>query len=323
MQRLNTILLFLYGACVAGDARYDETVSAQYIWTNQVLDSKPEQIESWSCGLACNTVKNVHNARVTQYGKLQTMGMVAQYGDGECIVAFRGSKNFLNELLDADFVWTKPYDSCPYCKVHKGFYDSWLSLRGQTFSDLTALGCDQKPIRFTGHSLGAAMAALASFDLAKNYTLKHVYTYGQPRVGNGDWVDAFGKRLANVPYFRVTNYMDAVPHLPPKGFCPTDPPNKTDQPFHTSTGYNHPGPEVFYNATKMGSYSVCVSGEDASCSDQYTLARCLLHDAHNCDHCSYLGLNPCDQNNPKPHCIEPKADADELRTHPGGQDVIV
>lgn len=315
MQRLVAILLFTSGTCVAGNVNYDETVSAQYIWMNQITGFKPAQIESWSCGLACDTVKDVHNARVTQYGlPLQTMGVVAQYGAGECIVAFRGSKTFLNYLLDDfDFVWTKPYNSCPDCKVHKGFYDSWVSLRGQTFSDLTALGCDQKPIRVTGHSLGAAMAAIASFDLAQNYTLKHVYTYGQPRVANQDWVDAFGKRLANVPYFRVTNYMDAVPHLPPKGFI-----DRSDN--MEAFGYRHPGPEVFYNATKLGSYSVCASGEDASCSDQYNVAECLLH---TCDHCSYLGMNPCKQNNPKPECVEPKAEVAELGGHTGGQDVMV
>ena len=73
------------------------------------------------------------------------------------------------------------------------------------------------------------------------------------------WVDAFQEKMANLPYFRVTDYMDAVPHLPPRG------------------GFQHPGPEVFYNATKMGSYKTCPTGEDKTCSGQYYLLECLLH----------------------------------------------
>jgi len=285
-----------------GVPSYDEDVATQYIWLNQVTGFPSEQIRNWTCGLACDTVKDVHNVRVTHQGlPLQTLGVVAQYGQDECVLAFRGSKTLLNYLLDDFyFVWTQPYNStCPECRVHKGFYDSWLSLREQTFADLTALGCDKKPIRVTGHSLGAAIAVIASFELQEHYTLKHVYTFGQPRVANQAWVETFQRNMATIPYFRVVDYMDAVPHLPPKGFALIK-----DSPGIALSGYLHPGPEIFYNATRMGSYRACSGGEDPTCSDQYYLAECLLH---TCCHCSYLGLNPCALNDAKPQCIQPKS----------------
>jgi hypothetical protein len=222
------------------------------------------------------------------------LGLVAEYGVEECLIAFRGSKKFVNWLLDFNFAWKEPYPTCEGCKVHDGFYSSWQSLKSETLDDLHTMGCDKKPIRIIGHSLGGAMAALAAFDLMENYQIKHVYTYGQPRVSNQAWVDAFEQKVAKakVPYFRVVDYMDVVPHLPPSYL-----PKEVDQ-------FRHPGPEVFYTATKMGSYRVCPTGEDPTCSNQYQWEQCL---SHICCHCSYLGLNPCDINNATPQCIQPTA----------------
>lgn len=317
-------LAFLAAAAVPsiGDAAkaskydYDEAISAQYIWLAQVTGSPSDQIQNWTCGLACETVKNIHSARVTQHGfPFQTLAAIASYGSDECIVTFRGSKTLLNYLLDDfNFVWTQPYPSCKDCKVHKGFYDSWMSLKTQILKELSDLGCDNEPIRVTGHSLGAAMSAIAAFELADNYTIKHVYTYGQPRVSNQAWVNAFETKMAQIPYFRVVDYMDAVPHLPPKGFVSKEDPDAPD-----SFGYRHPGPEVFYNATKMGSYRICQSGEDASCSDRFSLPECLLH---TCCHCSYLGLNPCDPNTAKPQCVQPSASDTSVNNFPDRHVVV-
>merc|ERR1712151_1114241 len=97
-------------------------------------------------------------------------------------------------------------------------------------------------------SLGGAMAALAAFDLVDtNYRVSRVYTYGQPRIGNKDWVSGFNHRMMNVAYFRVVDYKDPIPHLPPSTW---------------PLSFWHPGPQVFYHGTYQGAYSV-VSGEDS------------------------------------------------------------
>jgi hypothetical protein len=62
----------------------------------------------------------------------------------------------------------------------------------------------------TGHSLGGAMATLASVRLAsEGYTVRAVYTFGSPRVG-----DRAFRRKYRLPNYRFVNDDDLVPHLP-------------------------------------------------------------------------------------------------------------
>ena len=66
------------------------------------------------------------------------------------------------------------------------------------------------PLWVTGHSLGGAMATLASVRLTdEGYKVRAVYTYGSPRVGDRVFRDSY--RLAN---YRFVNDNDLVPHLP-------------------------------------------------------------------------------------------------------------
>merc|ERR1711953_1616954 len=99
-------------------------------------------------------------------------------------------KSAENNWMDAKFIRTKPYGSrCSGCGVHEGFYESWRSLAAQITGHLTELQCHNKAVQITGHSLGGAMAALAAFDLMDlHYHVTRVYTYGQPRIGNKEWV---------------------------------------------------------------------------------------------------------------------------------------
>jgi len=66
-----------------------------------------------------------------------------------------------------------------------------------------------RPIWFTGHSLGAAVATLA----ARRYgTARGLYAFASPRVGDAEYRDRF-----SIPSYRFANDKDIVPHLPPEG----------------------------------------------------------------------------------------------------------
>jgi hypothetical protein len=280
--------VYFSAVAAASSFTYNEEYAAQDIWLNQGLDCKTG-IANWTCGLPCDRT-HVSNVHIAENKLLSTYALVGEY-EGGCLLLVRGSKDVMNYLVDFEFALTNPYGpDCPDCKVHSGFYEAWKSIRGQVQTHLEKLECSSKKLTITGHSLGAAMSVLAAFDLVGNYSLNRVYTYGQPRVGTTPWADAFSSRLQKVPYFRVVDYKDAVPHLPMKNLFGMD--------------FIHPGPEVYYNATRKGSFRVCTSSQDEHCSFQWNIAETL---PHTCDHCSYLGMNPCNCGSTTPQCVEPKS----------------
>ena len=93
--------------------------------------------------------------------------------------------------------------------VHSGF-------RGEArkiWEDILTFARRRKdmPIIVCGHSLGAAMATYIAQELKwagiDNVTL---YTFGSPRLGNDDYVDAM-----SVPHWRFVNNNDVVCKVPP------------------------------------------------------------------------------------------------------------
>ncbi|KAH7709188.1 class 3 lipase protein [Aphelenchoides avenae] len=75
-------------------------------------------------------------------------------------------------------------------------------------------------IEVTGHSLGGATASIGAGVAAKqgifpSSSIK-LYTFGQPRTGNGDYATAHAKQVPET--YRVVHAHDLVPHVPPLGF---------------------------------------------------------------------------------------------------------
>lgn len=71
-----------------------------------------------------------------------------------------------------------------------------------------------KKLYVTGHSLGGAMATICASRLsAQGMNVEGLYTYGSPRVGDGEFVANL-----KVNHFRFVNNNDAVPKVPPQVF---------------------------------------------------------------------------------------------------------
>lgn len=124
----------------------------------------------------------------------------------------------------------------------------------------------------TGHSLGAALATLATAHLMANkYKVNEFYNFGSPRVGDAKFTAWFND-LYGVSRFkaRVTHHRDPVPHLPFQDW-----------------GFKHVNTEVFYKGKVSAGYVVCndAQAEDKSCSDQYKLDTSTL------DHVFYYGID--------------------------------
>jgi triacylglycerol lipase len=123
------------------------------------------------------------------------------------LLAFRGTKNIGNCLTDADslLVSQPPYPG----RVHCGFADAVEQVWPQV-QQLLGTPSRSMPLWVTGHSLGGAMATLASVRLAsEGYKVRAVYTYGSPRVGDRPFHDTY-----SLPNYRFVNDNDLVPHLP-------------------------------------------------------------------------------------------------------------
>jgi len=97
----------------------------------------------------------------------------------------------------------------PKVKVHPGFWKAFKAVE----KDLTTTLNDEKyakmPLYITGHSLGGALATVATYSLASD-RIAACYTFGGPRVGNLQ----FGQRI-KPPIYRIINASDIVPRVPP------------------------------------------------------------------------------------------------------------
>jgi hypothetical protein len=131
--------------------------------------------------------------------------------------SFRGTADVEDWLADLDAI---PDDYRPvtgFGQVHSGFQDVYQLVRNSIAANLATAtaGCDQ--ILITGHSLGAALAVLAAPDVFRkmppNTIEPRLITFAGPRVGLPDFVTAFNAAIESC--FRVVNFLDIVPYVPP------------------------------------------------------------------------------------------------------------
>lgn len=130
-------------------------------------------------------------------------------GLGMAVLAFRGTRQVKDWMTNLNAVMTPVVSSGGETlgNVHRGFNKAFLSVREQI--DPLLEGDEDLPLFITGHSLGGALATLATWYL-KGDSLAACYTFGAPRVGDAGLMDRF-----RTPIYRVVNGVDPVPFVPP------------------------------------------------------------------------------------------------------------
>lgn len=132
------------------------------------------------------------------------------------IIVFRGTSNpkewIANfQATQSDYVQSGTERG----KVHTGFLRLYNQLSEQVRRAANRFN-PALPCFVVGHSLGGALATLATADLAQNSALKNqlrLYSYAAPRVGDRAFAE-FVSAIAPNSY-RIINLADMVPMVPP------------------------------------------------------------------------------------------------------------
>lgn len=100
-------------------------------------------------------------------------------------------------------------------RFHQGFLGALAEIWPPLLANVEAeVAKKERNLWVTGHSLGGALATLASWRLYRKFVDIHqIYTYGAPMVGNQLAMDAYNREFAG-RIFRYVNTRDFVPRLP-------------------------------------------------------------------------------------------------------------
>ena len=242
----------------SSDPAYDVSRAHLFYELSGASYCQNASIASWSCTPCGRSHQSVRSNKVFYDKRTGARGFAGAFSDASgttmIVFSFRGSEGLNNWLENLHFAKTDHNMSCAGCKVHSGFYNCWKALKDHgivvELRRLIATYPSAK-VYMTGHSLGAAIAMLAAYELQYEFKIPvdGAWTFGQPRVGNQAFHDFYNDNSPRVTW-RLTHWRDPVPHVPLK-----------------SMGFSHIGNEVWYNED-FSTGKVCDgSGEDPTCSD--------------------------------------------------------
>eukprot|EP00033_Pygsuia_biforma_P000705 GCRY01000826.1.p1 GENE.GCRY01000826.1~~GCRY01000826.1.p1 ORF type:complete len:637 (+),score=100.26 GCRY01000826.1:68-1978(+) len=147
------------------------------------------------------------------------------------LLVFRGTETteIQDILSDAAFVSSScEYNGVPCGDIHRGFENAYEDVRAAIHTQLSSVKTSDNANKnydlvIAGHSLGGALATLATFDLATwtSGPVKSIRTgtIGSPRVGDSDFGTAFNKLDRLLGYRRMvhkdSDHTDVVTQVPP------------------------------------------------------------------------------------------------------------
>jgi hypothetical protein len=185
---------------------------------------------------------NPHPAVVAMTKDTDIFGLMGRNtASRTAFLSFRGTSDVAEWVADIDAL---PDDYRPisgFGQVHAGFQDVYELVRANIAANLAtaAVGCDQ--ILITGHSLGAALAVLAAPDVARsmpsNTIEPQLITFAGPRVGVSDFAANFNALIESC--YRVVNFLDVVPFLPPAPYVHVGAQISVDSGGQVQVGWRH------------------------------------------------------------------------------------
>jgi triacylglycerol lipase len=144
-----------------------------------------------------------------------TTGYIARQGDA-AIIAFGGTDPLRVADWRTDFSIRRDDHG-----VHRGFHEGVEAVWEKLSDWLAANAGELRSVHFAGHSLGAALAAVAADHLVDAGVIaadlvRGVWGFGMPRAGNGIFFERYEASLGARTY-RLVYGNDVVPEVPPAG----------------------------------------------------------------------------------------------------------
>jgi hypothetical protein len=248
---ITAALLLSFAFCVESAVDYDPEVSRRMRSYSLIAHCTEQAIRDWRCPL-CDQTEQLKDLQYIENNATSIMVFAGFMESIDRIIfVFRGTVDVKNWLEDFSFAQTT-YRRCSGCKVHDGFYLSYLSVATQIQAAVKVLKgkYPSKEIVMTGASLGAALATFGAIEV--HTQLEHVselHTWGCPRVGNDAFAQFVKMRILTL---RVVHNRDIVPHVP-----------------LVNQNYHHFSTEVLFDEP-MRQYRLCdEGGEDPTCSNAY------------------------------------------------------
>jgi triacylglycerol lipase len=157
------------------------------------------------------TLRKLSRLKVKEVVKIP-IGFLAQC-QNKIYLILRGTQTS-NEWVKDFTINLEPCIFTDHGKVHEGFQRTYSLIRSDINESLSTISA-KLPIYVAGHSLGAALATLASLDieLSTKNRVSALITYGSPRVGDDTFVKAFNMHFHNRS-FRIVNTSDIVTSIP-------------------------------------------------------------------------------------------------------------
>ncbi|UPJ27808.1 lipase family protein [Bradyrhizobium sp. CW1] len=143
-------------------------------------------------------------------GSFETCGLIGERA-GAVILAFAGTDPGIWQNLATDFTPLPQAGS----DIHEGFRLAAAAAQSEVEQAVRLSQQSQKPLFITGHSLGAALAALAAqMALEEGSPPSAVYAFGMPRVGGEKFESSYDASLGARTY-RLVHGIDLVARVPP------------------------------------------------------------------------------------------------------------
>lgn len=174
--------------------------------------------------------------------------------DDIALLVFRGTDSIRDWIADAKVLATERVYGGTKCKIHRGFFGEYSDLADEVRQCLRSIAPHR--LFLAGHSLGGAMAVVATAELQAEFEVTALHTFGQPAVGRDGFVEHLDGLLGD-SYLRVVNDDDVIAQVPPTY-------RHAGKLIHLGHGEyaNTESPARSHSATRTGSASETMSEDE-------------------------------------------------------------